>query len=668
MQAFLSDSPKAACTQTEATAPSSNTVLDRSTKLIIAGSAISLLFHLWLIGALNTLYFKEPVTLEVGLIESRIEHEQSQQEEEELPPELELANPQDRELPQQVTTFAASLGLSVTDQPQRQMAPVPLIQLDVLRPSRPMFDIPEGLRVDKRLVVPGTTGEGLIQLEAALDRITVEIASHLQERKVLVVWLLDQSGSLEKQRSEVAQRLKRVYSELQALEEQSQFAKRDQPLLTGVVGFGQQTTFPLREPTADFQQILEAFTSLPNDPSGVEYVFTAVGQVMDRWHKYRIDHGRRILLMVITDEAGDDHGAPLDLAIAKCRKWGAIAYVIGPAAPFGKRRGYVPYRAPEDGRVYPIPVDLGPESVVVENVDLPFWYDGPQYDNLSSGFGPYALSRLVRETGGVYFLTNMTTMAGLATVGTYDPHLMKAFEPNYGYGSPQEFLADMARYPLRAAVFAAAQHSQSMAQRGAGTPPLEFRITPGNFRQVFSEAQKSAAITQYVVESTLAKIPPQTEKAYASEPSMRWRLAFSLNYGRLLAQRVRAVEYNTALAELKTKYTETDVRTRVNHVLLRPDRQVHYAVTLRRHAQIAEEHLQRVLSEAPGTPWAILASRELKDGFGIRVVERFVPPPPPQPASKSTAQATPKRPKFAPEPQPPAAPSGPKPKPVLPKL
>lgn len=627
---------------------------------------MSLLFHLWLMGALNTLYFREPVSLEVGLIETRIEHEESQVEEEELPPELELADPQEREVPQQVTTFAASLGLSVTDQPQLQMAPVPLIPFDVLRPSRPMYDIPEGLRVDQRLVVPGTTGEGLIQLEAALDRITVEIAHHLQERKVLVVWLLDQSGSLEKQRAVVAQRLKRVYSELQALEEQSQFARRHQPLLTGVVGFGQQTTFALREPTEDFQQVLDAFASLPNDPSGVEYVFTAVAQVMDRWHKYRIDHGRRILLMVITDEAGDDHGHPLDMAIAKCRKWGAIAYVIGPAAPFGKRRGYVPYRAPEDGQMYQIPVDLGPESVVVENVDLPFWYDGPQYDNLSSGFGPYALSRLVRETGGVYFLTNMTTMAGLATVGTYDPHLMKAFEPHYGYGSPQEFLADMARHPLRAAVFAAAQHSQSMAQRGAGTPPLEFRITPGNFRQVFSEAQKSAAVTQYVVESTLTKIPPHIEKAYATEPSMRWRLAFSLNYGRLLAQRVRAVEYNTALAELKTKYTETDVRTRVNHVMLRPDRQVNYAVTLRKHAQIAEEHLQRVLSEAPGTPWAILASRELKDGLGIRVVERFVPPPPPQPASNSTAQMTPKRPKFAPEPQPPAARPGPKP--VLPKL
>jgi hypothetical protein len=390
---------------------------------------------------------------------------------------------------------------------------------------------------------------------------------------------------------------------------------------------------------------------------------------MDRWHKYRVDYGRRILIVTITDEAGDDHGPPLDLAIAKCRRYGALAYVIGPASPFGKRKGYFPYRAPEDGKTYQLPVDLGPESVVVENVDLPFWYDGPQYGNLSSGFGPYALSRLVKETGGVYFLTNMTTMAGLSRIGTYDPHLMKAFEPDYRYGSPQDFLRDMAQHPVRMAVYAAAQYSQTTELRAAGTPRMDFRLTPGNFKQAFTDAQKSAAISQLAVDSIFAQINPAAEKAYASEPSLRWRLAFSLNYGRLLAQKVRALEYNTALAELKNKYTSGDIASRVNHVVLRPDREIHFGPAMKKPAKTAEEQLQRVISEAPGTPWAILAQRELKDGFGIRVIEEFIPPAPPQPKNKKSPEQ-PKRPKFAPEPKK-AAPSGPpapKPKPVLPKL
>src|SRR5581483_7440233 len=179
---------------------------------------------------------------------------------------------------------------------------------------------------------------------------------------------------------------------------------------------------------------------------------------------------------------------------------------------------------------------------------------------------------------------------------------------------------------------------------------------------------ESAAVSQLAVDQILAQMPPGIEKAYASEPSLRWRVAFSLNYGRLLAQKVRALEYNTALAELKTKYTQDDVRNRVNQVSLRPDRELHYAISLRKSALAAEEHLQRVLSEAPGTPWAILAGRELKDGFGMKVIERYVPPPPPAPPPKPAER--PKMPKFAPEPQKPstAKPPAPPPKPVLPKL
>ena len=57
---------------------------------------------------------------------------------------------------------------------------------------------------------------------------------------------------------------------------------------------------------------------------------------------------------------------------------------------------------------------------MAENVSLPFWFDGPQYEYLSSGFAPYALARLVSETGGIYFLTNMTTMANLTPIGKFD--------------------------------------------------------------------------------------------------------------------------------------------------------------------------------------------------------------------------------------------------------
>ena len=197
---------------------------------------------------------------------------------------------------------------------------------------------------------------------------------------------------------------------------------------------------------------------------------------------------------------------------------------------------------------------------------------------------------------------------------------------------------------------------------------MEFRVQPNNFRQVFTEAQKSAAISSFAVENILSKVPPQVEKWYAAEPSMRWRLAFDLNYGRLLAQRVRTMEYNSALAQMKSSYTDVDISKKVNHFLFRPDRELHYAPQLKRQAKTAEEHLRRVLDDAPGTPWALMASRELKDGFGIRVIERFIPPPPPPPPPKPGVPKT--GPKIIQPPQVnmPQKPTPPPPEPVLPKL
>ena len=642
-----------------------------SLKTGLIGAGLSLLFHLWLVVTLTGIVLDPPPPANSDLIETRFVDKPVV----DLLPEVrefELANPDERELEVQKAINATSVGLELTDQPRAESAPLFLssVELDPRKVELPHFDISQGLEISKTMVVPGTTGEGLVQIETALDRVTWEIAKNLQEKKLLVVWLIDASGSLAPQREIVAQRFRRIYGELQGLEAAEQLPKADRPLLSGVVAFGAQTTFITKEPTDKFDEVLSALKSTPIDRTGVENLFGAVCQVMDRWHRFHTDQGRRLMLIAITDEAGDDYGLPLETAIAKCRHFGAKAYVIGPAAPFGQRKGYVPYTAKENGRTYELPVDLGPEAVVVENIRLPFWYDGPQHTYLSSGFGPYALTRWVKETSGVYFMTNMTTTVGLSTLGTFDPALMKAFEPDYHYSSPAQFLRDLNKHPLRAAVVGAAEYSQGAAVKPQGTPQLEFRVQPNNFRQVFTEAQKSAAITSFVVESILAKLPPQIEKRYESEPSLRWRLAFDLNYGRLLAHRVRTLEYNSALAQLKSSYTDVDISRKANHFLLRPDRELNYATNLKKQARTAEEHLQRVLRDAPGTPWAMLAARELKDGFGLRLTERFIPPPPPAPPAKPDTTKPKAGPKILPTPvvNVPQKPVPKPPEPVLPKL
>ena len=143
-------------------------------------------------------------------------------------------------------------------------------------------------------------------------------------------------------------------------------------------------------------------------------------------------------------------------------------------------------------------------------------------------------------------------------------------------------------------------------------------------------------------------------------------MAFCLSYGRLLAQRTRCLEYNYACAHLKNDLTPTDVATKSNHWIFKSDTRINYAKNVRGQAKKAEELLQRVLAEAPGSPWAVLAARELKDPFGMRIEERFIPPPKPRPASK--AKPTKPRIRFEPENRRPTKPAAKPKRPVLPKL
>ncbi|MBA4031503.1 MAG: hypothetical protein C0478_11535 [Planctomyces sp.] len=639
----------------------------------IAGIFLSAVFHVWLVMTLMRLEVLPQFEMIYSTIETRFQSTDEQPEPIEETPVFELANPDDRELPQVLSMNSTAVGREIVVKPELSIPAEFRERFESATPSPPMIDIPEGVELSDTIVVPGTTGEGMVQLDAALDRITWEIAQNLKEKKVLVAWVLDSSASIVKQRRQIAGRLKRIYSELDALDEAGEFGRATQPLISGVVTFGATTNFITPQPTDNIDEIVQAITEAPTDPSGVENTFTAVSQVLSQWGDYRHTQNRRLMILVITDEAGDDHGPPLELAINRCRNLGAKAYVVGPAAPFGRRQGFVDYVAPEDGQTYRLPVDLGPETVVVEGVDLPFWYEGPQYTYLSSGFGPYALTRLVHETGGIYFMTNLTTTETLSITGSFDAEKMKPFEPEYRYGTPQDLLRVLTKHPLRASVVTAAEFSQTTKIRSLGTPPLEFRVQPGNFRQQLTRAQESVAISSAAIDRILANYPQGMErqgadKFLASEKHPRWRIAFMLGYGRLLAQKVRSFEYNSACAQLKTKMGDEDIAKRSNHWIFRPEPQLQYAPILKKTAEQAESLLKKVLEEAPGTPWALLAARELQNGFGIRVIERYIPPPPPTPPRPANAAKPKLTPKFAPEPQPKKPAPPPPPKPVLPKL
>jgi hypothetical protein len=298
---------------------------------------------------------------------------------------------------------------------------------------------------------------------------------------------------------------------------------------------------------------------------------------------------------------------------------------------------------------------------------MPFWFNGPQYDNLSAGIGPYALSRLVKETGGVYFLSNMTTTTALSPLGVFPMEAMRPFEPDYRFGKFEDYRRDINKHPLRRAVVQAAEIS--LLRKAQGTPNLDLRVTPTNYLPQLNDSQKSAAETTLMVDMILQPFAmgPKLEDEYQKETSLRWKAAYNLTYGRLLAMKVRAFEYNYACAQLKLLGTG-DVATKSNHWIFQSDPQLGSGASMKKLASESDRLLKRCVNEAPGTPWALLASRELMYPLGMKVQQKFIQPPTPR---EMAAAAAAKTARFAPEMQkktPPKKPEPPPKPPALPKL
>jgi hypothetical protein len=641
----------------------------RASTATLGGTFASILFHLWLLSMLATLTSSLPAPPAAPAIDSTLSSDEEAAPDAEEISKFELTDPKDNEYDAGELVLAASIGQLRATEPRPQATPSTPDIRDEMRPGlgNPAAEIQSlGLEVDDHVNVKGTTGDAMVAIETALDLVTWEIANHLIEHKTLVVWLLDASGSLKQQRAVIANRLRRIYSELGALEQAGKITRTDQALLSGVVMYGEKTTFVTPEPTDKFELIQDAVRNAPTDPSGIENVFGAVEVVMHRWQKYRTSMGRSILLLVVTDETGDDF-ARLEPAILTCKRYGAKAYVLGPPAVFGRRQAYVPYVAPEDKKTYQLPVDLGPESYTIEVPALPFWFSSSQYEFLSAGMGPYGLSRLVRETGGAYFLTNMTTSAGLSPIGNFDPQALKAFEPDYRFATPQEYINDASRHKLRQAVMRAAE--LSLKYKVEKTPTLELRVTPQNYLQQLTEAQKAAAETTYMVDNILLAFPGNFEPEYQKESSPRWRANYNLTLGRLLALKLRAQEYNFACAQLK-QLGSGDVASKTNHWIFKPSRKLAAGAVSKKLSADAARLLKRTIDDAPDTPWALLAQRDLSIPFGFEVIQKYDPPP--KPAEQRRGPATPgkKQVQLADDTRQKkkAAPPPPAPPPKLPKL
>lgn len=516
-----------------------------------------------------------------------------------------------------------------------------------------VFEDPKSFEFEN-IPVKGFVGESSTGAEGAIDRLTQEILLQLQERKTLIVWVFDQSASLIEQRTAIKERIQRVYEELGVIEASGENAfKKDKPLLTSVYSFGNKVN-PILEPTDSVAEITEAIDNVKRDDTGIERVFTAIFTVVKRFEGYRKIRSttkqpeRNVMVVVVTDEAGDDVDV-MDSAIKISRAKRVPVYVIGVPAPFGRKETPVKWVDPDpeyDQTPQWAYINQGPESLMPERIKLHFSGDREDSVPVDSGFGPYGLTRVCYETGGIYFAVHpnrdFNGRLRRRQVAAYTAHLaeffnsdvMRKYKPDYT--TVEEYWRRVKSNGSRVALVNAAQQSWVSQMQ---EPMLRFeKKNEAEFVTAINLAQRTSAVLSPQVD-VIYQILKKGEADRPEESNPRWQAGFDLAMGRVMAVKVRTDAYNVMLANAKTGLKPKDPRTNIWN--LEPSDEVTAGSRMAKFAAKAREYLQRVVDEHPNTPWALMAQRELDTPIGWKWIEEYDPPPPPPPARPAVVNNNP---------------------------
>lgn len=487
----------------------------------------------------------------------------------------------------------------------------------------PVDEIPTAEVSDAAVVRKGARGVGATGATGAVDHLTAEIEASLARGPTVVCWVFDRSVSLSAQRNQIADRMSRVFHQLGAMR-----AAANRPDLENmVVAFGESVGLVTKNPTDDVDEVVKAIRSISVDDSGVEMTFLAIRKTAEVAKKFRQGAGgRNVMIVVFTDEVGND-ASTVDETAKLCRKLGFPVYVVGVPAPFGMAKvqmKYVEFDPMYSQGEQWVEIEQGPETLYPEVVRV---RSGRLADDaIDSGFGPYALSRLCAETGGIYFrvhansgargrVTNEDT-APLSSRLRYffDPEVMRHYQPDYA--SPEKVAKEINANRAKRALFTAAGMYEVPQMV---LPETTFpRKSDGEFVALLGEAQKTAASLQPKIDTlyeTLRAGLPDRERLREK----RWQAGYDLALGRVLAAKVRTDAYNKTLA--KAKFGMKFQNPKSDTWVLEPSDDVAVDAALGKLATQANELLEGVLRQHAGTPWALLAAEELRIPLGYQWVE-----------------------------------------------
>lgn len=336
--------------------------------------------------------------------------------------------------------------------------------------------------------------------QSVASTIQGELTSIAGDGDAIVVWMLDQSLSMQLDIKTLATQLSGT---LQQIEND-----KTSTMSHYVVAFGNDVRL-IQDNTTRASAVSRAIYNLPPDPSGVENTFQAVEWCVDnlfnarRWLPRNGRQERQKLLVLWTDESGDDY-LRLENTIQKCLAANVRVDIMGPSAVLGAQTGFTAFRHPEDGQVYQLPVHRGPDSAFPQKLALGYWYrgvpanydeyfrgpwpggsvqyGGSNFDSMLSGFSPYALTRLSRQTGGRYTIFDRP-----ADRPPFSLEQVRDYMPEYESAAEIQF--NLTRQPLRQIVLASAAETWKSGLTRYNQPGMAFHCAfPGEQPQVFRQS------------------------------------------------------------------------------------------------------------------------------------------------------------------------------------
>lgn len=457
---------------------------------------------------------------------------------------------------------------------------------------------------------------------AAFDRLATEITAQLPKKKVLLVWVLDRSLSMDDDRDRIASGIERLYQEVGK-------APNAQPddLMMGVVGYTNTAQSQTPKPTANPQEVRAAIRAVKPDTSSApsEMQCDAIAFANDTFSRAARSGGRQLILVLATDESGDaaTNVSKLEATIKRVKDAKCIVHVLGIEAVFGLPSANKTWVDKATNTTHRLQSDRGPETAQPEVL----LHDGyrRRTDMIPSGFGPYEQMRIARETGGIFLMLPSDEMSLAARdAGKIDAEALRPYLPDLE--ARDKYATERDKSKLRKAVAKIVADLDPL--QAAKAPRIEMNMGPlplvqAQFSAAAAEEMKKAqSVIKYLQQAQKELEAVAGERA--KETSPRWRANYDLLYAQVVAYQARLTEYGWQLAEAAKKlpplkmaagprpttgwYVAT-VETLIKPTVSEPLRDK------------AAGLLREIQKEYPATPWAQAAKSELERGYGVELRE-----------------------------------------------